>query len=358
MAGEEKTEKATPKRRRDERKKGNVFLSKDAVAVATLFASIAALRIIAGSFVPQVGSFLQYCVELTRAESLATVSSTLISRFFVVLAQIVGPMLGVTVLAAVAATFAQTRFLVSGQLMKPKFSRISPKEGFKRLFSLRSLMEAFKGLLKIIVLLYLIYSCLRDLVVISPKYLYAEIPGSCRHLFDAIFLMLIKVGVAFLVLAALDFLYQWWDYERQLKMSKQEIKEEYKQMEGDPQIKSKIKEVQRRMAQSRMMQQVKDADVIVRNPTHVAVALRYHPGEDEAPIVLAMGLDELALRIISVAESHQITIIENVPLARALYAQAELNRAIPPDLYEAVAEIMIYLYKLGKLQGKAPEVDG
>jgi len=357
LAGEEKTEKATPKRRRDERKKGNVFLSKDAVAVATLFASIAALRIMAGGFTTQVGSFLRYCVELTRVENLSTVSSTLISRFFIVLAKVVGPLMGVTVLAAVAATFAQTRFLVSGQLMKPKFSRISPKEGVKRLFSLRSLMEAFKGFLKIIVLLFLIYSCLRDLVEISPKYLYAEIPGACRHLFDTIFSMLIKVGVAFLVLAALDFLYQWWDYERQLKMSKQEIKEEYKQMEGDPQIKSKIKEVQRRMAQSRMMQQVQDADVIVRNPTHVAVALRYHPGEDDAPVVLAMGLDELALRIISVAESHQITIIENVPLARALYAQAELNRAIPPDLYEAVAEIMIYLYKLGKLHGKAPEVD-
>ena len=135
-----------------------------------------------------------------------------------------------------------------------------------------------------------------------------------------------------------------------MRMSKQEVKEEYKQTEGDPQIKGRIKQVQRQMAQSRMMQQVPEADVIIRNPTHVAVALRYHVGQDEAPIVLAMGLDYVAQRIIDVAETHDIIIIENVALARALYAEAELNRPIPPDLYEAVAEVMVYLYKLGRIQ--------
>ena len=140
--------------------------------------------------------------------------------------------------------------------------------------------------------------------------------------------------------------YQWWDYERQLRMSKQEIKEEYKQMEGDPQVKGKIKDVQRRMAQSRMMQQVPKADVVIRNPTHFAVALRYHPETDGAPIVLAKGQDELAGRIVRKAEEHHIAIIENVPLARALYATAELNREIPPELYNAVAEVLVYLYRL------------
>ena len=147
-----------------------------------------------------------------------------------------------------------------------------------------------------------------------------------------------------------DFLYQHFDYEKGLRMSKQEIKDEYKQSEGDPQIKGKIKQMQRQLAQSRMMQQVPKSDVIIRNPTHVAVALRYHPGEDSAPVVLAMGLDYLAQRIIDVAQTNDIIIIENVALARALYAEAELNRPIPPDLYEAVAEVMVYLYKLGRIQ--------
>ena len=148
------------------------------------------------------------------------------------------------------------------------------------------------------------------------------------------------------MLAVLDFLYQWWDYEREMKMSKQEIKEEYKQTEGDPQVKGKIKEVQRKMAQARMMQQVPQADVVIRNPTHFAVALRYKLGVDDAPVVLAKGQDALALRIVKVAEENSIAVIENVAVARALYAKTELNHPIPPELYAVVAEVMVYLYKL------------
>ena len=134
-------------------------------------------------------------------------------------------------------------------------------------------------------------------------------------------------------------------------MTKQEVKEEYKQTEGDPQVKGKIKEVQRRMAQSRMMQQVPQADVVIRNPTHFAVALRYKPDQDAAPVVLARGQDELALRIVRTAEEHHVAVVENVPLARALYASTEVNREIPPELYNAVAEVLVYLYRVdGKLQ--------
>ena len=157
--------------------------------------------------------------------------------------------------------------------------------------------------------------------------------------------------MAYIVLAGADIFYQWWDYERQLRMSKQEIKEEFKQTEGDPKIKGKIKETQRRMAQSRMMQQVPKADVVIRNPTHFAVALRYHPDKDEAPVVLAKGQDELAARIVQKAEESHVAVVENVPLARALYATTELNQEIPPELYNAVAEVLVYLYRMdGKLK--------
>ena len=160
--------------------------------------------------------------------------------------------------------------------------------------------------------------------------------------------MVARIVIAFVAIAALDFLYQWWDYERQLKMSKQEIKEEYKQTEGDPQVKGKIKQIQRERAQRRMMQQVPSADVVIRNPTHFAVALRYKPDQDNAPVVLAKGQDELALRIVKTAEEHKVAVIENVPLARSLYAEAELDREIPPELYGPVAEVLVYIFRLNK----------
>lgn len=158
--------------------------------------------------------------------------------------------------------------------------------------------------------------------------------------------MAIRIAVAYAVLAGADFLYQWWDYERQLRMSKQEIKEEFKQTEGDPQVKGKIKELQRKMAQSRMMQNVPQADVVIRNPTHFAVALRYKPEKDSAPVVVAKGQDSLALRIVKAAEEAKVAVVENVPLARALYASSEVGREIPPELYNAVAEVLVYLYRL------------
>ena len=264
------------------------------------------------------------------------------------MARTVLPITLVTAGCAVVATFAQTRLLVSGELMKPKFNRINPLEGFKRLFSLKSVINALKGILKISILMVIVYFSIENMFHESAKYLYVDLRASCTHLFSQGVSMVVKIALAFIALAALDILYQWWDYERQIRMSKQEIKEEYKQTEGDPQIKGKIKEMQRKRAQSRMMQQVPQADVVIRNPTHFAVALRYHPDEDAAPIVLAKGQDSLALRIVKVAEEHKVAVIENVPLARALYADAELDREIPPALYNPVAEVLVYIFRLNE----------
>ncbi len=348
----EKTEKATPKKRNDERKKGNVLMSRDVIAVATLFASVLMIKIWFPTIMSTIEHFIEDSMILAR-DPLAEIPHQIFLDTIMAAARATGPLLAAAVLSGVAATMAQTKLLVTTEPLKPKLDRLSPIQGFKRLFSLRSIVEAVKGLLKIAILLYFVVSCLRDFLNVSAKYMNADVTGACTHLLSSIFSMLMKVGVAFLALAAVDYLYQWWDYERKLKMSKQEIKEEYKQTEGDPQIKGKIKEVQRKMAQSRMMQQVPESDVVVRNPTHFAVALRYHLGEDEAPVVLAKGQDSLAMRIVKVAEENGITVIENVPLARALYAKTELNSQIPQELYDAVAEIMVYLYKLDKLKKKA-----
>ena len=187
------------------------------------------------------------------------------------------------------------------------------------------------------------------------RFLDMELGQACAILYDDIFTLLVQVAVAFIVVAFFDYLYQWWDYERQLRMSKQEIKEEYKQTEGDPQVKGKIKEIQRRRAQQRMMQQVPGADVVIRNPTHVAVALRYKPDKDDAPVVVAKGLDELALRIVSVAEENGVAVIENVPLARSLYADAPLDQMIPMEFYGPVAEVLVYVLKLDGSEAQQSE---
>ncbi|MGL4790145.1 MAG: EscU/YscU/HrcU family type III secretion system export apparatus switch protein, partial [Anaerotignaceae bacterium] len=173
-----------------------------------------------------------------------------------------------------------------------------------------------------------------------------SINNSISIIFDLILGLVFKVCLAFLAVAVFDYFFQWWDFERQMKMSKHELKEEYKQMEGDPQIKSKIKEIQRRMAMSRMMQEVQHADVVIKNPTHFAVALKYDIEKDNAPILLAKGQDEVALRIIKEAEAHDIYILENKPLARAIYSTTDLNREIPAEFYGTVAEILVYVYKI------------
>ena len=351
MADSSKTEKATPKKRRDERKKGNVFLSQDAVAVVTLLGSFAAFWLLAGRIGDQLAAYMGFCfskVDLAEDLVIGDVLHELIMQALGLIARSVLPITLVTAGCAIVATFAQTRMLVSSELMKPKFSRINPLEGFKRLFSLKSVINALKGLLKISILMIIVYMSIDGMFHESAKYLYVDLKASAGHLFDQGMSMIVKIGIAFIALAALDFLYQWWDYERNLRMSKQEIKEEYKQMEGDPQIKGKIKEMQRKRAQSRMMQQVPQADVVIRNPTHYAVALRYRPEEDAAPIVLAKGVDELAFRIVKVAEEHKVPTIENVPLAHALYENAELDQEIPPELYNPVAEVLVYIFRLNE----------
>ena len=351
MAGESNTEKATPKKRRDERKKGNVMMSKDVVAVATLLGSLAMLKIMSSVVPEQADSLFRTCfgyIAGTVPADMPGILRPLLMKCIMTAVIVAGPFLGVTALLAVTATFAQTRLLVSAESLKPKFNRISPLQGFKRLFSLRSVVEALKGLLKISILLYLIYNYFQTVALGFARFLDMDLSQACGILFDDILSLILQVVIAFLVLAGADYLYQWWDYERQLKMSKHEVKEEYKQTEGDPQVKGKIKQIQRQRAQQRMMQQVPGADVVIRNPTHVAVALRYKPDVDDAPVVVAKGLDELALRIVSVAEENGVAVIENVPLARSLYADAALDRMIPMEFYGPVAEVLVYVLKLDK----------
>jgi len=346
---EEKTEKATPKRRSDERKKGNVMMSRDVVAVATLLGSLVMLRAMSGVVMRRAEDILYTCFDYigrSYAGFLPTIGRELVFKCLTTIAVVAGPFLLVTLILSVVATFAQTRMLVTTEPLKPKLSKLNPLSGFKRLFSLHSVVELIKNLIKISILLYLIYDYFTTVVVSFGRFLDMELNQAAEILFEDIFQLVLRVVVAFTAVAFFDYLYQRWEYERKLRMSKQEIKEEYKQMEGDPKVKGKIKEIQRQRARERMMQQVPGADVVIRNPTHVSIALRYKPEKDNAPVVVAKGLDELALRIVKVAEENHVAVVENVQLARSLYAAIDLGREITPDFYGPVAEILVYVLKM------------
>lgn len=344
----ERTEKATPKRRRDERKKGNVLQSKDIVTVFTLVGSFCALKLtFMSSYSALKGCILKYFSFMQNKSDL---SQDFIREMAfdsaLTAARVIAPLMACIVILSIAATVFQTKPLFVLDSLKPKFNRLSPLQGFKKIFSVRSIVEVLKGIIKISILFYLLYSFIEKQITELPKLFTLEIPAACGYMFQTVFDMALRIGMAFAAISVFDFFYQRWEYERQLKMSKQEIKEEYKQLEGDPQVKGKIKELQRKMAMSRMMQQVPDADVVIRNPTHFAVALRYDPQKHDAPILLAKGQDEMALRIVRVAEENEIYIVENKPLARAIYATTDLNQQLPQEFYGAVAEILVHVYRL------------
>ena len=245
----------------------------------------------------------------------------------------------------IVAGGTQTKFNVTFKVLRPKFSKLNPIKGIKNLFSLKKIVDLVKNLIKICILLVILYNIIKDDLEAIARTIDMMPFNSSILMLNMMFSLVVKVCIAFVVIAFLDYLYQRWDYERNLKMTKQEVKDEYKQTEGNPEIKGRIRRIQRQMAMSRMMQKVPQADVVVKNPTHFAVALKYDPDHYGAPVVLAKGQDSLALRIIKKAEESGVYVLENRPLARALYASCQLDREIPAEYYGAVAEILVYIYK-------------
>lgn len=348
MAGEEKTEKATQKRRDDERKKGNVFSSTDIVAAFFLLIVFYCMKILGPYMLKSLMNVVSGGIEKTG--TILSVDKGILMNLFIDGAKaviLVGmPILIISAVATILITGVQTRFLFSKEALKPKFSKLNPLTGLKKMFSIRSLVEVAKGLLKMTVIAYVVYQELISRVKDLPLLLDMEPMQGMLYTADAVISVVTSIGMLFIVIGIGDYIYQWWDHEKNLKMSKQEIKEEFKQMEGDPQIKGKIKQRQREMSTKRMMQKVPEADVIIRNPTHYAVAIQYNPDKNNAPVVVAKGADEVAKRILKVAAEHEIPMTENKPLARALYDAVDLDREIPAEFYRAVAEVLAVVYEL------------
>lgn len=348
MAADEKTEKATPKRRQDERNKGNVFQSIDVAAVCSMLVLFHSLKALAPriyrNFRDSIRMFFAYAANSDSFHQEA--GREMLSKAVLLFLEASLPLLFIGLAAAVVITFFQTRMAFSMDVIKFKMERISPLKGFKRMLSVRSVVELLKALLKITILGWVCYAFLKDRMREMAVLMQGTVENSLIFTGNTVISLVDTVGVAFIFLASMDYLYQWWEYEKNLRMSKQEIKEEYKQTEGDPQIKGKIREKQRQMASRRMMQNVPKADVIIRNPTHFAVALGYDADKDRAPVVLAKGADHLALRIVKAGQENGVYILEDKPLARGLYASVEVDMEIPEEYYQTVAKILAFVYKL------------
>ncbi len=348
MADDSKTEKATSKKRRDERKEGNVFQSTDVVSVVFVLVAFLSLQFIFPIMHDTIVEFTTYCIFLVGNLEIAKQSdiSAKAMDFVIAAAICIIPFGLICMTCGVLLHGIQTKFLFVAKQFYPKFNRLSPLQGIKKLFSLKSVVELIKNLIKVSILATILYTMLIEYIISVVRTMDMSIHASVGFVFELCMNIVFRVTIIFAFIAFFDYLYQKWEYERNIRMSKQEIKEEYKQMEGDPQIKGKIREMQRQRAMSRMMQAVPNADVIIRNPTHFAVALVYDKDKSAAPIVVAKGQDELALRIIQIGEENNVVIVENKPLARAIYAETELNHEIPAEYYGAVAEILVYVYKL------------
>jgi len=345
----EKTEKATPKKREDARKKGQVLKSKELNSALLLLAATISVRFLWDFEKNKMMSYMTNIFKDTvfwfDAEHTQHVYR-IIAQMLSVIAICIAPILAILFFIALITNYMQVGFLFSTEAIGMKLSRINPLEGFKRLFSMKSIMELFKSIFKIGVIGYVAYSYVKDKVPILIAFYDQTLEQSIQAIIDIIYNVSLRASGVLLLLALMDYFFQWYEYEKNLKMSKQDIKDEYKQSEGDPQLKSKIKEKQRQMSQGRMMQDVPNADVVVTNPTHFAVALKYDSEKGEAPLVIAKGQDLIAQNIKKIARENDVPVVENKPLARTLFKSIDVGESIPEALYEAVAEILAKVYKM------------
>lgn len=353
MAGE-KTEKASQKRKQDERKKGNIFLSQEVITIFTLLVTFYTLKFMMKFIVETLESSIKYFSGLAATMTELTYDNLddfLINLIIVFAKTAMIPLLACG-LAAIISTMLQTKMLFSSKAFSFKAERINPLKGLKKLFSMRSFVELLKSLLKITIVLYVVYSVIKTEIFLMPRMMDMSFLQAFSKTGSIIMSIVLKASIVFVFVAGADYLYQWWQYEKNLRMSKQEVKDEYKQTEGDPQIKSRIKSMQQQRARRRMMQNVPTADVVIRNPTHFAVAIKYDQELNRAPRVVAKGMDSLALKIVATAEENGVYVMENKPLARGLYESVDLDREIPESFYRAVAEVLAFVYSLKKKELK------
>lgn len=355
--GGEKTEPATEKKLKDARKDGKVAKSRELGNGLGLMSFFLILKI----FIAGIGTSLLeiFSYTYTRMDDYVTliggdVSSSvfagLIQEVLIDILTIVLPIFLIGVLVAFLGDIVQVKWNPTGKPLQPKFSKLNPIKGMKKIFSKQALMELLKSIIKIGIVIYIAYTTLRGTLEDFYILYDLELMQAIMWMGETVINLGIRISAVYLVFSLADMAYEKWKFNDEMKMTKQEVKDEYKNAEGDPQVKNKIRRKMMEVSQRRMMQELPKADVIITNPTHLSVALKYDTEVSDAPIVIAKGEDYLAMKIREVAREHNIQIVENKPLARMLYHNVEVGSAIPPELYQAVAEILAMVYHA---QGKA-----
>ncbi len=349
---QEKTEQPTPKRREDARKKGQVGKSREIPSVAVMGAALLffffggkRIMVSLGAMMQRAFTSIQY---INSGNTDVFVAAKDYLQFYTLL---LFPIMLALGLIALLANLAQTGLIWSVEPLAPKASKINPVEGAKKILSKRSLVELAKSIAKILIVGWAAMSVVKGELGHLILLTYQDKMQIISYLGHSSMKVMAKSTIVIALLAFLDYLYQKWDFEQNLKMTKQEVKEELKQTEGDPLVKSRIKAIQREIARRRMMEEVKTADVVITNPRHLSIALKYDAFTMSAPKVVAKGAEHIAFKIREVAKEHKVPIIENKPLAQNLYKSVDIGEEIPSSLYQAVAEILAYVYRLKRKTG-------
>lgn len=346
--GGEKSEEPTPHRLREAREKGQIAKSREITVAFVLLLSYFGFRylgeIMWRNLIESAAAIFNLIPEANNFNLMLAGHVLLLALRGIAL--VVLPIFGIAWLSTFIAEALQTGFVFSMDPLSPKIDKLNPLQGFKKMFGLQGLVELIKSLLKIGIVFYISWSAAKEEIPFIIVLIEAQ-PWDAIVLGGSIaYKIAIRVGLFYIIVAILDYFYRRWEYMKNLKMTRQEVKEEYKRLEGDPMVKQRMRDLQRQVAQSRMMGAVPQADVVVTNPTHVAVAIKYKSKEMRAPLLLAKGQRKVAEEIKRIAEQHEISIVENEPLARSIFRTTRLNQEIPAELYQAVAEVLAYVYKI------------
>ncbi len=346
QTGQERTHPASPRKRQKARDDGQVAKSREINSVMLLGGALMFFVLFGGSWMRTWTQTMQEGLDVFSIFEMDLGWSELGRHWMKSALILLSPFLILFPLMAIAAGVPQVGFHITTKVLLPKANRISPASGLKRLFSANGLVESLKSLGKVLLVGWIAYITIRPEIPLFPLLCNRPLMGALSYSAFIAFKLVIRVWVALVFVAFLDYLFQRWNFERELRMTKQEVKEEAKETEGDPHVKARVRSVQMNLARRRMMQEVPSADVVITNPDHVAVALRYDRQKEMAPQVVAKGAGELCERIKQIAREHGVPVVEKPPLARLLYRQVELGREIPIEVYRVVAEILSYVYKL------------
>ncbi len=344
---QEKTENATPKREREAREEGQAIHSKEVSSAIVLLGAIVALYATGSWMVHRMAGAMQRYISGMSEISLRDDSlQTLILNVMAEFALIVSPVMLATLILGIAASVFQVGFTISTKSMSPKLSKLNPIQGIGKLFSIRSFTDVIKAIGKILVLGSIAYSLIKGEAQTLPLLIQMDVQEIWAFIGTISLRICLYTFLAMAAIAGMDYLFQWWQHQKDLRMTKEEVKEESRQTEGDPKVKSRIRSIQMEMSRRRMMDGVPDATVVITNPTHLAIALKYDSKNMQAPKVVAKGAGFIAERIKEIAKSNRIPIVENKPLARAMFKSVVVGADIPFEMYRTVAEILAYVYRL------------